>query len=138
MSEDTVTLHQCSLSLQCKSRTCTHVVPHVPHHECEISAPCGCWPGDNSFRPHVQCIHVDRVVAPEDCPDCGKIEAKGHHHGDCIAALRAKNAELLAALVEAREYIDDLAKYEGAYFRDNHDVGDELAKIDAVIERSGK
>ena len=95
--------HQCNMSLECKSKTCFHATPHDPKkQECDRPAPCGCWPGEPDFKPTVKCIQAHLVKPREDCPDCGTKEAKGHHPGDCIVALKAKVERLESEIHEAR------------------------------------
>lgn len=84
-----MTTHKCSMALRCKSEDCKHAKDHVPDR-CDCNAPCGCWPNDTRFQPMVICIPKEQVKALEDCPDCGKKEAKGHHPGDCISNLKVQ------------------------------------------------
>lgn len=103
-------LRQCSMSLHCKSKDCHHAKPHKSNG-CDGPAPCGAWPNNPGFQPTVMCIPVEHVIAPADCPNCGKSEAKGHHPQDCIIRLKTRIKELEAALIKVRNraeiYLND-------------------------------
>lgn len=110
MSKPEVVAHQCSMSLRCKSDTCTHAKPHTPS-DCDCPACCGQWPGNADFRPRVVCIPVDQVRAPEDSGNHEKPEAPLTDH----ERLQAE-AERLQADHEAERAADRarIAELEGA------------------------
>lgn len=88
-----MTTHQCSLSLECKSKTCTHAVPHLPK-DCDCYAPCGNWPNKPDWKPSVCCKLVADVKPRNNCPHCGMIGEEGHHPGNCVYELKRRIAEL--------------------------------------------
>ena len=88
-----MTTHKCSAVLECKSKDCMHAKAHSPDN-CVRPAPCGCWPGQPNFQPHVQCIPKENVKPRDDCPNCGEKEKAGHHYGNCIRNLKTELAIL--------------------------------------------
>lgn len=53
-----------------------------------------------------------------------------------LAAVRAEKAELLKALVEARELVSGWADYADEYFKTKHRLTDDLAMLDAAINKA--
>jgi len=50
--------------------------------------------------------------------------------------LRRQRDELLAALKDARELVDDWGAYASNYMQEKHDLAGDLAKLDAVIAKA--
>lgn len=77
-----------------------------------------------------------------ECHECNELDRMfdlgAKSAAESVAALEARNAELLAALVEARDSVADWGIYASEYFQQKHDLVGDLAKIDAVIERNSK
>jgi len=100
MSKPEVVEHQCSMSLRCKSDTCSHAKPHTPS-DCDCPACCGQWPGNADFRPRVVCIPVEQVRAPEDSGNHEKPEAPLTDH----ERLQAETERLQAGCEKLRNLL---------------------------------
>lgn len=140
MSKPEVVAHQCSMSLRCKSDTCTHAKPHTPS-DCDCPACCGQWPGNADFKPSVVCIPVEQVRAPEDSgshekpeaplTDHERLQAEAERLQAARAADKARIAELEAALKAVKNYIQ--SGPHGA-----HPALEAIAAIDAALAQQGK
>lgn len=53
-----------------------------------------------------------------------------------LAAVREQKAELLKALIEARELVSGWADYADEYFKTKHRLTDDLAMLDAAINKA--
>lgn len=155
MSKPEVVAHQCSMSLRCKSDTCTHAKPHTPS-DCDCPACCGQWPGNADFKPRVACIPVDQVRAPEDGGNRKKPEAELSDHEklqaetERLQAERAADKARIAALEATlrtiseevdgniRECVRDCVNQLGNV-QDIYDYCDRIdATIDAALAQQGK
>ena len=54
-----------------------------------------------------------------------------------LKALKQQRDELLSALKEARELVDDWGAYAPAYMQEKHDLKGDLDKLDAAIAKAG-
>ena len=52
-----------------------------------------------------------------------------------LRAMKQQRDELLAALKEARELVDDWGAYAPAYMQEKHDLEGDLSRLDAVISK---
>ena len=54
---------------------------------------------------------------------------------DQVAGLEQQRDELLAALKESRELVEDWGAYAPAYMQEKHDLEGDLSRLDAVISK---
>ena len=80
---------------------------------------------------------------PDERMDCDPVRVDIARHiaaanPDTILELIQQRDELLAALKDARELVDDWGAYATAYMQEKHDLAGDLERLDAAISKVEK